>query len=123
MLNNDFFSIIQWQSDPGSIHATIEINPQHKIFEGHFPGQPVVPGVCMLQIIKEMLESELKKKLTLIQADHLKFLSMIDPKKTTRIYADLNFQQAEGSSILLIASLFNEGTVYMKMKGIFSDSL
>ena len=34
----------------------VMLNPQHVIYNGHFPQQPVVPGVCMLQIIKECIE-------------------------------------------------------------------
>ena len=34
----------------------VMLNPQHAIYSGHFPQQPVVPGVCMLQIIKECVE-------------------------------------------------------------------
>ena len=30
----------------------VMLNPQHAIYNGHFPQQPVVPGVCMLQMIK-----------------------------------------------------------------------
>ena len=34
----------------------VMLNPQHPIYNGHFPQQPVVPGVCMLQMIKECIE-------------------------------------------------------------------
>jgi 3-hydroxyacyl-[acyl-carrier-protein] dehydratase len=123
MLIGNFFSISQIQTHQGSIEAVIEINPTHQIFEGHFPGQPVVPGVCMLQMVKEILESSMKKKLILLHADHIKFLSMIDPRKTTSIRTEINFQLSEESRILLSASLFNERIVYMKMKGVFAHSL
>ena len=36
----------------GSLESEVwvEIDPTHPIFEGHFPDQPVLPGVCMVQI-------------------------------------------------------------------------
>lgn len=34
----------------------VMLNPQHSLYAGHFPQQPVVPGVCTLQMIKECLE-------------------------------------------------------------------
>ena len=59
MLAGDFFYIRSLQAEGISVVALLEINPLHKIFKGHFPGQPVVPGVCMLQMGREILEKAL----------------------------------------------------------------
>ena len=53
MLLNDFFIIDDWQPGNGLARAILRINWGHPIFEGHFPGRPVVPGACLLQIVKE----------------------------------------------------------------------
>jgi 3-hydroxyacyl-[acyl-carrier-protein] dehydratase len=121
MLIGNFFFISQIQTHQGSIQAVIEINPAHQIFEGHFPGQPVVPGVCMLQMVKEILESVLKMHLMLTHADQIKFLSIIDPRKTTKIKAKIRFDSSSVSEIPVNASLNNEGVVYMKMKAAFNQ--
>ena len=44
MLLDDFFKIINLQQKENTFKAELEINAAHKIFEGHFPGQPVTPG-------------------------------------------------------------------------------
>lgn len=48
----------------------VMLNPQHAIYSGHFPQQPVVPGVCMLQIIKECIE-KIQPSSPAIQADSI----------------------------------------------------
>ena len=48
----------------------VMLNPQHAIYSGHFPQQPVVPGVCMLQIIKRV-HRENTTSSPAIQADSL----------------------------------------------------
>ena len=61
MLLNDFFTIRDKVTSETEIWAELIINSNHKIFEGHFPNQPVVPGVCMMQMIKEITENVIGK--------------------------------------------------------------
>ena len=55
MLLNDFFTINDKVSSATEIWAELFINADHKIFEGHFPNQPVVPGVCMMHMLHNFL--------------------------------------------------------------------
>jgi 3-hydroxyacyl-[acyl-carrier-protein] dehydratase len=82
MLLNDFYTIENENQDENAFSATIRFNASHAIFNGHFPGQPVVPGVCMIQIVKELLEECLERKILLTQAPQVKFLQLITPETT-----------------------------------------
>lgn len=54
MLLENFYKIIhRKEREDGKREIEIELNPGHALYQGHFPGQPVVPGVCTLQMIKE----------------------------------------------------------------------
>ena len=66
LIDKDFYTINEFQklADDKAL-VSITINSGHQIFEGHFPGQPVTPGVCMMQIIKELGEKWSNKKLML----------------------------------------------------------
>lgn len=119
MLAGDFFYIKTLQQQAGKISAVLEINAAHQIFEGHFPGQPVVPGVCMMQMVKEILELALAKPTRLVSGDNLKFLTVIDPRENNIIQAEIKYAVVEGGSIKVGASLVNEGVVYFKMSGVF----
>lgn len=33
----------------------VRLDAAHPIYAGHFPGNPVLPGVCTLQIVRECL--------------------------------------------------------------------
>ncbi|MEP7107071.1 MAG: 3-hydroxyacyl-ACP dehydratase [Ferruginibacter sp.] len=120
MLSGDFFHITTLQLDNGKINAVLEINATHKIFEGHFPGQPVVPGVCMMQIVKEILESVLAETTRLVSADNLKFLALIDPTENNIVHAEIIYSPDEGGSIKVRASLVNDPVIYFKMNGVFA---
>ncbi|MEP7143592.1 MAG: 3-hydroxyacyl-ACP dehydratase [Ferruginibacter sp.] len=119
MLSGDFFYITTLDQDNGKINASLEIDATHKIFGGHFPGQPVVPGVCMMQMVKEILESALSKETRLVRADHLKFLTVIDPAENNMIHAEVKYSIDAEASIKVVASLLNGSVTYFKMSGVF----
>ncbi|MBS1521856.1 MAG: 3-hydroxyacyl-ACP dehydratase [Bacteroidetes bacterium] len=118
-ITNDLFSIEELTHENGVIKVSLGINADCEILKGHFPGHPVVPGACMLQIIKEVLESVLQIQLRLKKADQLKFMTMIDPETTSRVELDITYKQTEENSVTVTANLSNPDTVYFKLKGSF----
>ena len=93
MLLNDFFTLDHWQMDKTSAQAVVRLNPEHKIFGGHFPGRPVVPGACLLQLVEELMVRVMGKDGRLNRADHIKFVSMIDPHINPMLTMTLNWQE------------------------------
>lgn len=80
MLIQDFYQIIDLTQLENDHSARIELNENHPIFDGHFPENPVMPGVCMFQIIQELTEKVIQKKLSLQQVSNVKFMVLINPK-------------------------------------------
>lgn len=117
MLLNDFFTIIDTESSASEIWASLVINADHKIFEGHFPNQPVVPGVCMMQMIKEVVEQVLGKQTHLVEAADMKFLAVIDPQENNRIQATIKYTAAENGTVHITASLYKDELIHFKCKG------
>ncbi|MBL0181044.1 MAG: 3-hydroxyacyl-ACP dehydratase [Chitinophagaceae bacterium] len=102
------------------VKAELAINAWHRIFEGHFPGQPVVPGVCMMEMVKEILEQVTGKKTNLVKAQEMKFLAVIDPARNNLISADIKYTAGEDGSINVIASFFKEELIHFRFKGSFT---
>jgi 3-hydroxyacyl-[acyl-carrier-protein] dehydratase len=120
ILQDDFYTILHPVTAPGSIHAVLELNPGHAIFRGHFPDQPVVPGVCMLQMIKELLETATGKPARLLKGSELKFLSVIDPRQNKQVNVELIYAPEGNDLIAVTARLFYNETNFFKFKGIFT---
>ena len=79
----------------------VMLNPQHAIYNGHFPQQPVVPGVCMLQIIKECIEKIQQAPLQYKQIASCKFLSVINPNETPELKLSLTIKKNETDTFRL----------------------
>lgn len=69
--------------------ANITINKNHIIFNGHFPENPVMPGVCMIQITKEITEKIVGKNLFMGSASNIKFMAIINPFVNPKIELQL----------------------------------
>ena len=114
-----FYNITGLRSDDDTIDAVIVLNPGHAIFQGHFPGRPVVPGVCLIQITREIVGRALHEDFDITEASNVKFLQVIDPGKTPKLdfHADLT---TEEEIIRIKASISGRKTVYFKINGIFN---
>ena len=119
MLANNFYTIDDLNHASGLITATILFNADHPIFKGHFPSIPVVPGVCMMQLVKETLEHATEMKTSITKAGQLKFLSLIVPTKTPKV--DVRIQYSRLDKVFDIsAELRDTDRVYFKMKAMLT---
>ena len=87
-LKNNLYKIIIKEEVNSIFNYTVELNPSCMIYEAHFPGEPITPGVCIVQIGKEVIEdllleqSSVSRRLEIIKAKKIKFLSVISPNET-----------------------------------------
>ena len=122
MLLNDFFKISTLKNITDSeLIAEIKLNPDHKIYKGHFPGNPVVPGVASIQIINEVLSEHLKIQLMTSKAQNIKFTSMINPKINPILFIKIKYSETEDDNFKVFAQITFEETVFLKFKGTFSE--
>ena len=118
MLTDPIFKILSINSTEGLISAALEIDINHEIFNGHFPEHPVVPGACMVQLVKDVLEKKLDTTMQLKIANNLKFLSLIDPQIITNLHLKLAYT-IEDEQVKVNGDLVAEDVIYFKFQGIF----
>ncbi len=118
MLLNDFYTIHELEPANDSLSCAIIFNKEHKIFKGHFPGQPVVPGVCMVQIVKELLERILSKSLLLTSTGQVKFLQLITPD----VSPDVQISWKEQESSYEVTAVFRKDKDLFKLSGSFNET-
>lgn len=126
MLNNmllkDFYILESLSSlDEGKHVAEIKINSEHDIFKGHFPGNPVMPGVCMMQIVKEISEYILKTKLKMIKSSNVKFMALINPEVHSNLRLEIDIIPQEDSMYKVKNVTYFEDTVALKLVCLYKD--
>jgi 3-hydroxyacyl-[acyl-carrier-protein] dehydratase len=118
MSQNELYTFTYPVTEADIIKADITLDPLHKIFEAHFPGRPVLPGVYMMQMVKEVAEAWIDKKIRLVLGQDLKFLSVINPQDNPMIQIELMIS-TEGEKIRIVAQLLSNAVVFFKFKGVF----
>lgn len=118
MMLNDFYKVLEVSADGNTHEVTLEVNPKHEVFKGHFPGNPVMPGVCMVQIIKEMIERIGQKRVQLQSLSNVKFMALINPEQTPVLRLNLDITPTETGFKVKNATYFND-TIALKLSGNF----
>lgn len=95
MLLKNFYTLNHLEVNDNLTTAQITINKNHAIFQGHFPDNPITPGVCMMQIIKELTQIIVKETLFMESSNNIKFLSIINPEKNADLVLTLDISKNE----------------------------
>ena len=92
MLRGILYELVQ----ADDLGATVRLLPDSAVYAGHFPGYPITPGVCLVQIALELIEEMAgqaghdDKKGRLVAAKNIKFTSPVFPGKGSLLRFDLS---------------------------------
>ncbi|WP_159022224.1 3-hydroxyacyl-ACP dehydratase [Formosa sp. L2A11] len=120
MLIKDFYTKLTTSIvDTNAIHVTINLNKDHDVFNGHFPGNPVTPGVCMVQIIKEITQDYVNTPLFLQNISNIKFTALINPNVNAELILELSIIEENDTVKIKNITKFTDGAVALKCNGTF----
>jgi len=118
MLIEGLYSVVSFEKEEQTVNAKIKLNPNHEVFKGHFPGNPVMPGVCMIQMIKELTEQATGKTLFLSVASNIKFMAIINPEINDVVQLDIAISEVE-NQIKVKNTVHFEDTLALKLNATF----
>jgi 3-hydroxyacyl-[acyl-carrier-protein] dehydratase len=120
MLLKDFYTVISLENPSDSkFIAKIKVNQNHEVFKGHFPGNPIMPGVCMMQIIKELTEKITNSTLFMQSLSNVKFMSLINPYVSSELLLEIDLNITEDGIIKVKNSTFFNDTLALKLGSVY----
>lgn len=99
------------------LHTSIEIFSGHAVFDGHFPSNPVLPGVCTLHITGELLSKYLNRKYMLIKSENIKFISLVIPDQNKILHYAISFTVPDINLLSVKCTVTSNEVEVLKMKG------
>ena len=122
MLLNKYFTIRERREDETGSDFLISLNPDHQVYQGHFPGDPICPGVCSIQMIRECAEIVLGQRLTIGTVSQCRFMELLTPSKNKDLLLKLTLSKAEEGMVKAVASILSDDaqTSFLEYKGEYS---
>lgn len=115
-LLDSYFKILAHTLSEDTHVFEVEMLASHPVYEGHFPGNPVSPGVCNMQMIKECAEQVIGHAADLVEVKQYRLTGVIAPQLTPRLTIALTLA-AEADAMRLTARVSHGETVYIDFKG------
>jgi 3-hydroxyacyl-[acyl-carrier-protein] dehydratase len=114
MRNNVF--IIRQIENVGELNRfSASVMESHMVFAGHFPSQPVVPGVCTLAMIKDCVAQILSRSVRFAYLKECKFLSPIIPGKHKELIVSI-ILKINGDHLDVVADVADNSSKVLKLK-------
>lgn len=96
---DDLYTCLAVRGDDARLEAEVRLDAAHPLFEGHFPGRAVLPGVCQLQIVLELTQRHLQRPLRCRAVRELKFLDPVLPERDAELRIVLVLTRADDGSV------------------------
>ena len=115
MFDGDLYTLMSRTCGSCEAEFVISLNVGCDIFKGHFPGSPITPGACMLQIAVELCGNAFGCKCSLTGCKNLKFLQVIDPSEHPQVRYRLSWLETEDPIRNVKIEVSDGETVFSKM--------
>ena len=97
----------------------LQLHPEHEIYQAHFPGNPITPGVCIVQIIGELLSGRVSRPLALSKITNLKFNATISPIDNPEVEVVFTSVEDTGEACIAKGAIMDGETAMTKFSLVF----
>lgn len=115
MFQDNLFTIITEEIAEQHAVFDIRLNAQHEIYKGHFPSDPITPGVCIVQMTTDLFAHIQQCSCQMTAAKNVKFLNLIKPAEHEVIRYVLDWEPLNEKSYKVKTVVTDGETVFSKL--------
>ena len=120
MLIENYYKINDIVKEKGKAIFQVSLMQDCKVYEGHFPDEPVSPGVCNIQMIKECAEQVVGKSLFLNNLQQCRLTTLITPFVYPQLKVEISMEEKE-DIYKLKATIGKDGDIYIELKAEMTE--
>ena len=123
LLEHQYYEVVGSEQESSlSAAYTIRLLPDCPVYAGHFPGNPVCPGVCNIETIRECAMKLTGQQLRFTDIKLCRLKAIATPTASPILTVRLNATPIEGG-FTIEACIDDPAQVYMQLKGtLMADS-
>jgi len=121
LLKDKFFEVLHEEKITSNDAVYLcELKSDCTVYNGHFPGKPVSPGVCNIEMIRECAELLTGRDLKINTIKQCRLTAVASPAVCPKVDVKVNVAAIEGTqSYNVVATIADAERSYMELKGTF----
>lgn len=116
LLEHKYFEMTVGKHGDGTAEVRVRLLPGCEVYRGHFPGHPVAPGACNIEMVRECFARMQGADLRIAAIDRCRFTAVATPTASPELAITLSWTHDDGG-YRLAATMTAGGTTYMDFKG------
>lgn len=121
-LHAPLYEVEHIEVNPQGGASVIRLNPQHAVYRGHFPADPITPGACLIQIGANLVKGFLPVFLPVTEITNAKFLQIIRPHQYPIRY-DWTIRSASAAEISLQFKVWSDQALAAQFSIVLKNTI
>lgn len=101
----------------------MRLDGEHPIYRAHFPGNPITPGVCIVQMVGELLTMRFGCRLWLSRVINLKFVAPLSPVECPRLEVNFHDVKNDNKAYWAKGYIASGGSIKTKFSLVFNKDM
>lgn len=119
LLENKYYQIYNIENTTSGGIFHIRLIRDCDVYKGHFPGNPICPGVCNIETIKECAMHLANKNLYISTIQKCRLTAVATPHECPEMDIIINIQSSD-NGFTVTAKIKDQVKTYMEFKGFMT---
>lgn len=119
LLENNYYKINSVDKREECLNAIFHLSilPDCVVYDGHFPGNPVCPGVCNIEMIRECAALLCGHDLRIRTIKQCRLVSVASPLICPEVDITINVSILDKNRFMVVANISDAERTYLDYKG------
>ncbi len=115
--SRSFYTSKEIRKTESGIEAELAFDPGHELYSGHFPENPITPGVCLIQALNDVVAAQFEGK-QIKEIRKCKFTAIHNPNEVPEVIATLKVVESD-EELRVSGDISDSSQTFVKYQATF----